>query len=605
MNFQHILDLGIRQFAQLSVAILAVGVVTRLFCRRRPHLEYVLWLLVLLKSLTPPIWSSPTGIFSLMNLERQRDSVSPMPSSAPISSALVDVSSDAVLPAVMPPRAHRFQLAQLVFAMWASGGASLLLAFAARWLILRRRIVMCSVPATSEFGEMVNDLRKTLGIRHRMRLRLCNRPIGPAVFGIVRPILILPQEMLTNTDLRKIQPMLAHEMIHLRRNDPLIFGLQILSQAIWWFHPSVWWMNGKINRVREVCCDAEVLASRQCEPVDYAQMLIDLARRRRLLPTAPSLGIRPVEITAQRLSHIMSSPNASHLRTPWRYWAAMAIFALALLPGAGISPSRAADDGAQILATRPAEPGIGLPPGTVAPEQGIRHFVAVVIGLDGLTFRGQQATLDTLPSLLERVSDREHTVLELAYASGDVTVGQFNEVQARLMSLVTQFGFEYLSLTGQHPASYRGAPDQIVVLSPAQPFPVYPSLAPAPSSQLTHLLDFRLGQTQFTPRDSITITEVRGTSDKFAVDGTFRVKGTYTLVSHDHATLALSVSARDPKYARGYWGEKQTIKINRGSGTFTLTERIACEGYPHVSFYTDGGSIGGVYFGTGSWALSQ
>jgi beta-lactamase regulating signal transducer with metallopeptidase domain len=605
MNFQYIVDLGARQFIQLSAAILAVGVVTRLFCRRRPHLEYVLWLLVVLKSLTPPIWSSPTGIFSLMNWERQRDSVSPKLSIAAISNASVDVSSEAIPPAEMPSGTPRLQIPRLVFAMWAAGGASLLLAFAARWLVLRRRIEMCSVPATSELGDMVDDLRKSLGIRRRMRLRLCNQPIGPAVFGIVRPILILPEEMLQYTGLRQIQPILAHEMLHLRRNDPLIFGLQFLSQAIWWFHPLVWWMNRKINRVREVCCDAEVLASRQCEPIDYAQMLIDLARRRRLLPITPSLGIRPVEITAQRLSHIMSAANGSHLRTPRRYWAAMAIGALALLPGAGVSPSRAADNDTQIPVSRPAEPGTGQASGIMAPEQRVRHFVAVVVGLDSLTCQGQQATIDRLPSLLERVPDREHTVLELAYSSGDVTIGQFNAVQSRLMDLVTRFGFEYLSLTGQHAADYKGGPDQIVVLPAAQPPQILPALTPARDSQLTHQLDFRLGQTQFLPGDSITITEVRGTSDALEVDGTYQVKGTYTLASLDHATLALSVSAKDSKNARGNWGAKQTVKITRGSGTFTLTDRMGCEGYPHVSFYTETGSVGGVYFGTGAWLLPQ
>ena len=52
------------QLWQVSVLILAVGLVTRLFCKKRPHLAYVLWLLVIIKCLTPPVWSSPTGVFS-------------------------------------------------------------------------------------------------------------------------------------------------------------------------------------------------------------------------------------------------------------------------------------------------------------------------------------------------------------------------------------------------------------------------------------------------------------------------------------------------------------------------------------------------------------
>lgn len=52
------------QMWQVTALLAIVASATRLVCRRRPHLAYMLWLLVLLKCLTPPIWSSPTGLFS-------------------------------------------------------------------------------------------------------------------------------------------------------------------------------------------------------------------------------------------------------------------------------------------------------------------------------------------------------------------------------------------------------------------------------------------------------------------------------------------------------------------------------------------------------------
>ncbi len=42
------------QIWQVTALAAVVGVVTRLFCRRRPHLAYVLWMLVVLKCLA---WS--------------------------------------------------------------------------------------------------------------------------------------------------------------------------------------------------------------------------------------------------------------------------------------------------------------------------------------------------------------------------------------------------------------------------------------------------------------------------------------------------------------------------------------------------------------------
>ena len=56
--------IAIAQFWQVTAVCLLVGVATRLACRHRPHLAYLLWMLVILKAVTPPLWASPTGLFS-------------------------------------------------------------------------------------------------------------------------------------------------------------------------------------------------------------------------------------------------------------------------------------------------------------------------------------------------------------------------------------------------------------------------------------------------------------------------------------------------------------------------------------------------------------
>jgi len=49
-----------RQIWQLSAVLIGVAVLIALFCRRRsylrPHLAYALWLVVLVKAITPPLW---------------------------------------------------------------------------------------------------------------------------------------------------------------------------------------------------------------------------------------------------------------------------------------------------------------------------------------------------------------------------------------------------------------------------------------------------------------------------------------------------------------------------------------------------------------------
>ena len=109
-------------------------------------------------------------------------------------------------------------------------------------------------------------------------------------------------------------------------------------------------------------------------------------------------------------------------------------------------------------------------------------------------------------------------------------------------------------------------------------------------------------QTRFLDGDKITILEVRGTADTMTPGNTYWIKGTYTLASHDRATLAAYVTtATDAGNGTSASLKVQTTVVNRGNGTFTLFLPMSYKGWPHVSFYPADGEagFGGNYFGTG------
>lgn len=64
MAARELVELAWLQAWQLAVLIVIVWSAARCFARDRPHLAHALWVVVLLKCLTPPLWSSPTGVFS-------------------------------------------------------------------------------------------------------------------------------------------------------------------------------------------------------------------------------------------------------------------------------------------------------------------------------------------------------------------------------------------------------------------------------------------------------------------------------------------------------------------------------------------------------------
>ena len=59
-----------------------VALLVKLLGRRRPHLAYILWMVVLVKGLTPPLWSSPTSVFSWTAREANVRVVEPLAASA-------------------------------------------------------------------------------------------------------------------------------------------------------------------------------------------------------------------------------------------------------------------------------------------------------------------------------------------------------------------------------------------------------------------------------------------------------------------------------------------------------------------------------------------
>src|SRR5215212_2626272 len=71
---------------------------------------------------------------------------------------------------------------------------------------------------------------------------------------------------------------LAHELAHIRRHDYLVNLLQALAETLFFFHPAVWYISGRIRAEREHCCD-DLVVAQGVEPVAYAESLLCIARR--------------------------------------------------------------------------------------------------------------------------------------------------------------------------------------------------------------------------------------------------------------------------------------------------------------------------------------
>lgn len=351
------------QLWQVTVLAAVVGVAVRFGCRCRPHLAYVLWMLVVLKCLAPPLWSSPAGLFSWaqFRVAPAESEVSPstanvalLPSDAP---QVVAETPEKLPPALSSPNpvAHlspspsaradmphssqqpRFSLTMLLAAAWLAGSLGLTGLLLWRWLTYRRLFRRSAIPLDATIQSLATGLAERLRLRQKARVLVMLESVGPAVFGLLRPVVVLPQAVVAGKTPQQIEPILAHELVHIRRGDTYWSALQLAAAILWWFHPLVWWANRQTCRERERCCDEEVVAGLKCKPAAYARCLLDvLELERNWQPMLAISGSRSVNVTSKRLEDIMNRSDSFHARTPRWSWAVLAVAAALVLPGRAI-----------------------------------------------------------------------------------------------------------------------------------------------------------------------------------------------------------------------------------------------------------------------------
>ena len=71
--------------------------------------------------------------------------------------------------------------------------------------------------------------------------------------------------------------MLAHELCHVRRRDNFTAAIHMIVEAVFWFHPLVWWIGARLVEERERACDEEVLRLGN-EPQVYAEGILNVCK---------------------------------------------------------------------------------------------------------------------------------------------------------------------------------------------------------------------------------------------------------------------------------------------------------------------------------------
>ena len=358
---------------------------------RRQAVVHALWLLALVKLVTPPLVGlpllpsragvpgSPAGQVAAgrgvrPTVDERVDepgastaTLAPAPSSArgpaPRPGEALAVAGSALSrlrPATGPGPAAA---AQLLLPALLVGGALVVAGLSAFRFARFRRLLVAAEPAPDGLGGRVRALAESLGVRRVPPLLLLPARVPPMLWPAApAPLLLLPRDLVAGLEPEELDALLVHALAHVRRRDHWVRFLEIGATALFWWYPVTWWSRRALRRAEERCCDEWVLRAFPSSARAYASGILKslefLSEAPVPLPAAAS-GAGPVDDLEARLKEILMTYPLPRLSRPVRVALCVAaIAALALFPT--VAPTRTAQAAAVTVL-----PGVE---GTPAPE---------------------------------------------------------------------------------------------------------------------------------------------------------------------------------------------------------------------------------------------
>jgi len=147
------------------------------------------------------------------------------------------------------------------------------------WMLFVRLRRQHAEPIAEDLLRTCLELQRRLGVSRAVRYVCSKVAESLAVFGSLRPVVVLPLSALAGLSPWQVEAIIAHELAHIKRWDLWVNAFQIATETLLFYHPAVWWVNRVIRNEREHCCDDVAVAA--CGNAhDYARALAQLEESR-------------------------------------------------------------------------------------------------------------------------------------------------------------------------------------------------------------------------------------------------------------------------------------------------------------------------------------
>ena len=295
------------------------------------------------------------------------------------------------------------QLVPILLGIWLCGFLAVLFTWIARWWRVSAALRnSASLTDGREFSTL-RRLESDAGIARPMKILFSSAPLEPGVFGIIRPVLLWPRSISEHLDDSHLEAVIAHELCHVRRRDNLWAALHMLVEAVFWFHPLVWWIGARLIAERELACDEAVLELGSHRHT-YAESILKVCEFCLSSPLTCVSGVTGSDLK-KRMVHIMTDHVVRKLSFARKIvlWVTAGL-AIALPLAFGLlnaTPSRAES----AVGAAPEYVDVSIKPHPEGPNGMTR--TKVMISLMDASFMARGVSVRSLVQLAYRVQDTQ------------------------------------------------------------------------------------------------------------------------------------------------------------------------------------------------------
>ncbi|MCJ8006413.1 M56 family metallopeptidase [Lederbergia wuyishanensis] len=163
--------------------------------------------------------------------------------------------------------------------LWIIGVSLILLYLLCVNILMMAKLKKCSICDSEDLLELLEVEKTRLKINSKVKIIYCNYSKSPAVYGIIRPKILIPYELRDKLSPEEFKFVISHELNHIRNKDLVVNNLLLIVKAIYWFNPLIWYSLNQVKQDCEVACDASVINTLKKEEVKkYGQTMVNMLR---------------------------------------------------------------------------------------------------------------------------------------------------------------------------------------------------------------------------------------------------------------------------------------------------------------------------------------